>query len=418
VSASRTVPDRRGARPSHGTFVIVGAGQSGAQAAFTLREHGFAGRIVLIGDEPQAPYERPPLSKKFLSAGVSVDRLFLRPPAFYADNGIELLLHTCVDGLDRQRQRVCVGPRRWIEYDVLLLATGSRPRRLDIPGAKNADVHYLHTLQDALNLRGKLAAGLAVAVIGGGYVGLEAAATARACGARVFVHEAQDRILKRVTTPIISDYFSDLHRGQGVEISCGTQVTAIESGERVYGLSIDGTRIPADLVVVGIGAVPNIELAKDAGLACSDGITVDEHCRTSDPNIFAAGDCTNHPNPHLRARIRLESVQNAVDQGTAAALNMMGMTQAYCEVPWFWSHQYDAKLQSAGSCHDHDQVEHRGNAETGRFALVYRKEGQIVGIDAVNLPRDYMQCRKAIEERYRGLQTSKRLSPSPSLHAA
>jgi 3-phenylpropionate/trans-cinnamate dioxygenase ferredoxin reductase subunit len=388
-----------GSRPRSGrgaTAVIVGAGQAGAQAAFTLRDSGFAGRIVLIGDEAQPPYQRPPLSKAFLAGGVSVERLLLRPVEHYAAHRIELLLHSPVERIDAAAGRVVLRGGTRIGYDALLLATGSRARRLDIPGARGPAVHCLRTLQDAFALRAALAPGRRVVVIGGGYVGLEVAAIAATAGAKVTVVEALPRLLSRVTTPPIGEHFAALHRRHGVDIRGATEALAFLGGERLDALETSGGRIPADVAIVGIGAVPNVELAQAAGLACDDGIVVDAHCRTSDPAIYAAGDCTSHPALGHGERVRLESVQNAVDQASAAARTMAGVPTRYAEVPWFWSNQYDGRLQTAGTFAGHDEIEMRGDSATGSFACLYRRDGATIGIDAVNLPREYMQVRREL----------------------
>jgi 3-phenylpropionate/trans-cinnamate dioxygenase ferredoxin reductase subunit len=393
-----TASSRRARSARTPTVVIVGTGQAGAQAAFTLREHGFAGRVVLVGDEPQAPYQRPPLSKAFLAGELSVDRLYLRPLEYYAANAIELRLHASVDALDRAARRLHLRGGARIGYDRLLLATGSRARRAQIPGARGPDVHYLRTLQDTLRLREALVPGRRVAIIGGGYIGLEVAAIACAAGAAVTVVEAEACLLSRVTTPAIGEFFATAHRRHGVDVRCDTRVTGLVGGERLDAVETTSGTIAADLAVIGVGAVPNVELAQAAGLACDDGIVVDEFCRTSDPAIYAAGDCTRHPDRWLADRLRLESVQNAVDQGTSAALNIAGQHTRYAEVPWFWSSQYDYKLQAAGTFAGHDEIEARGDPASGSFALVYRRRGAVMGIDAVNMPREYMAVRKELAQ--------------------
>ena len=380
------------------TFVIVGAGQAGAQAACTMREHGFRGRVIVVGDESLPPYQRPPLSKKFLEHQVSVERLYLRSAGYYAKHNIELRLHAPVERIDRGAGRVHLRGGSRIAYDKLLLCTGSRPRALELPGSQCADVHYLRTLQDALRLRGKIARGRRLAIIGGGYVGLEVAATASAAGAAVTVYESAERILGRVTTGKVSRFFTDAHRLRGVDVRCNVRVTGFEGDERLAGVRCESGLETADLAVVGVGSIPNDELARSAGLPCDGGIVVDEHCRTVDPDIFAAGDCTSHPNALLKRRLRLESVQNAVDQAQVAALNMCGEARVYGEVPWFWSQQYEFKLQSAGIPDGYDEIEERGSVPGGTFALLYRRNGALLAVDAVNMPREYMAARKRIAE--------------------
>ncbi len=406
--------------PNTGRFVIVGAGQAGAQAALTLRDLGFAGAVVLLGDEPHAPYARPPLSKKLLAGELAEERLYLRPPALYADRGIDLRLATQVLSIDRQVSCVHIrGPQgaERIAYNKLLLATGARARELPLVGARHDDVLYLRSWADSIALRARLAQARHLVVIGGGYVGLEVAATAAAAafgGLHVTVLERAARLLERVTTPIISEHVEQAHRRHGVEVHCGVRITGLAfEGERLRAVQTDGGEIVADLVLVGIGAAPNVALALEAGLACDDGIVVDAGCRTSDPAIYAAGDCTRHPNALYGRRLRLESVQNAVDQAGVAAAGMAGIEAAYTRVPWFWSQQYGLKLQSAGLSEGHDEIIERGERAADRFALLYRRGGQLIGVDAVNHPAEYLAARRAIAERGE-LAVPKRAMPAPS----
>jgi 3-phenylpropionate/trans-cinnamate dioxygenase ferredoxin reductase subunit len=396
MAPSVTAMGRRPRSARNTTAVIVGAGQAGAQAAFTLRESGFAGRIVLLGDEGQPPYQRPPLSKGFLAGTASVERLLLWPAEHYAAHGIELMLHSPVERIDPAAGRVVLRGGARLGYDLLLLATGSRARRLEIPGARAPAVHSLRTLQDAFRLRSNLTAGRRVVVVGGGYVGLEVAAVAATARARVTVVETLPHLLSRVTTPPVSDHFAALHRHHGVDVRCTTEALAFVGGERLDALETTGGRIAADIAIVGVGAEPNVELARTAGLACDNGIVVDAYCRTSDPAIYAAGDCTSHPALGDGERVRLESVQNAVDQASAAARTMAGLPTRYAEVPWFWSNQYECRLQTAGTCIGHDEIVTRGDPATGSFACLYRRGGALIGVDAVNLPREYMQVRREL----------------------
>ncbi len=410
-----------GRPPRNSTFVIVGAGQAGVQAAITLRERGFEGRIVLLGSEQQAPYMRPPLSKKFLTGEMSQDRLYLRPDAFYESSDIELRTGIEVESIDRTAQVVRLGNGERQPYDKLLLATGTRARELPVAGARHHDVRYLRSFDDAQALRPRLVAGSRLVVIGGGYVGLEVAATAAQAGLQVTVLEAGPRLLSRVTGPSLSDYLAQEHRRHGVDVRCNVRVTGLRfSQNRLQGVhseqSCVKTCVDADLAVVGIGAVANDELAQTAGLLCDGGIEVDDHCRTSDPDIFAAGDCTRHPNAIFGRRVRLESVQNAVDQASIAAINMMGGSAVYARVPWFWSHQYGLKLQSAGLSTDHDRVEERGDRGAGRFALLYFRGPQLLAVDAVNMPGEYLGARKIIA--LRGEVTIPTAAAAPTATAA
>lgn len=381
-------------------FVIVGAGQAGAQAAITLRERGFSGRVVLIGAEPHLPYMRPPLSKQVLAGAFDLERLFLRPTAYYAQRQIELRLQCPVVQLDRSARcvRLARGPDQ--PYDRLLLATGSTPRTLPFAATPHPQVHVLRTLDDALALRGRLLTGNRLVIVGGGYVGLEVAATAAQLGLAVTVLERAPRLLERVTSPALSAFIEAEHRAQGVDVRCSAQVRGLcMQGARLQGVQLDSEVLGADLVLVGVGAVANVELAREAGLACDDGIVVDEAGQTSDPDVFAAGDCTRHPNALYQRQLRLESVQNAVDQATVAALAMAGQRTRYVRVPWFWSQQYDLKLQSAGLSEGHDEIIERGDRALKRFALLYRRAGQLIGVDAVNLPGEYLAARKVIAAR-------------------
>ena len=403
------------------SIVIVGAGQAGAQAALALRDLGFEGAVLLLGDEPHPPYARPPLSKKFLAGELGGERLYLRPPALYGERGIDLRLATQVLRIDREGSCLQVrGPQgtERIGYDRLLLATGAHARELPLPGARHADVLALRTRADSIALRARLAHARHLVVIGGGYVGLEVAATAATAapgGPRVTVLERAARLLERVTTPIVSEHVEQAHRRHGVAVHCGVQVTGLAfEDERLRGVKTDRGEIAADLVLVGIGASPNVALALEAGIACDDGIVVDASCRTSDRAIYAAGDCTRHPNALYGRRLRLESVQNAVDQGGIAAASMLGIEASYTRVPWFWSQQYGLKLQSAGLSEGHDEIIERGERAADRFALLYRRGGQLIGVDAVNHPAEYLAARRAIAERGELAVPTRALSASPT----
>jgi 3-phenylpropionate/trans-cinnamate dioxygenase ferredoxin reductase subunit len=381
------------------TYVIVGGGQAASQAACTMRECGFRGRIVMVGEEPHPPYMRPPLSKKVLAGDYAQDRLFLRPREFYESSGIELRLGVRATGLDPVSGRIGLSDGGQLAYDKLLLATGARPKVLNVPGSRRPEVRHLRTLDDALRLRASMSGGVRLAIVGAGYVGLEVAATAATLGAQVVVLEIGERVLNRVTTPAISDFFAETHRSRGVAIHCGARVVGFDGGEHLDRVVCEDATFRADLVLVGIGAEPNAELAREAGLVCDDGIVVDEHCRTADPRIFAAGDCTRHPNPLLGRRVRLESVQNAVDQAAIAARNMCGQELRYSKAPWFWSHQFEFRLQSAGVLDQFDEVVERGDRASGSFALIYRHRGETVACDAVNMPGEYLAVRRELESR-------------------
>lgn len=281
-------------------------------------------------------------------------------------------------------------------YSKLLLTTGSRPRKLAVPGVELAGVHYVRTLADADAIRADMAPGKRAVVIGGGYIGLEVAAVTAAAGMKVCVLEAAERVLGRVSGPLVADYMTGVHRDHGVEVRCGVRIEALEGSGRVAAVACSDGPVAADLVVIGVGIEPNVELAAQAGLACDNGIVVDEYTRTADPNIHAAGDCTNHPNPLLGVRLRLESVQNAVDQARVAAANLCGKERAYAELPWFWSNQYDVRLQIAGLSQGHDEAIVRGSPAERSFSVMYSKGGRLIAVDTVNAPRDHLAFRKLL----------------------
>ncbi len=378
---------------------ILGAGQAGSQAAVSLREAGFEGRIVLLGAEPEAPYMRPPLSKGYLQREVDEDRIALRPAEAYADLQIDFKPGIAVEGLEVAASRLRLANGLRLEYDTLILATGSRARTLDVPGANAPEVLVLRTWAHARALRRQLGLGRRVVVIGGGYLGLEVAAAARGLGDRVRVLEAAPRVLSRVTSPELSAFFHSLHRESGVDVRCGIGVAAFEGTDRLESVACEGGRFAADLAVVAVGALPNDELAREAGIACDDGILVDEACRTSAGNIFAIGDCCRFPDAASGERVRLESVQNAIDQAHVAARNACGGAARHRKVPWFWTQQYDVKLQTAGRVHGYDAIEWRGDPLQRRFAIRYLRAGELVAVDAVNQPAEFLAARKALAQR-------------------
>src|ERR1700734_2668567 len=350
-------------------IVIVGAGQAGAQAVATLRAEGFAGALAMVGDEPFAPYQRPPLSKAYLQGTFERERLFLKPDAFYAEARCELILGTAATAIDRAKKSVTLADGRSLDYDRLLLATGARVRRIPVPGADLPGIFYLRGIADVDAMRAHFVPGAKLAVVGGGYIGLEVAAVARKAGLDVTVFEALDRVMARAVSQPISAFYENVHREAGVKFETNTVVEAFEGAGKLEAVRAGGKSHGADIALVGIGVLPNIELAKAAGLACDDGIVVDRHCATiSDPAIFAAGDSTRH---HGRDGnlIRLECVQNAIDQAKHAALAMAGKPLPYGEVPWFWSDQYDLKLQIAGLARAGDEIVLRGAPAARKFAV-------------------------------------------------
>ena len=382
------------------TILIIGAGQAGAQAVDTLRREGFGGRLVLVGDEPELPYQRPPLSKKYLSGEMAADRLPFRHRAFYDEHRVELKLGRQAVRLDAAARRVELADGEQLAYDRLLLCLGAESRRLTCPGAALPGVHYLRAIADIAPIQAGFKPQARVVIIGGGYIGLETAATCRKMGCEVTVLEMADRIMNRVVAPAVSQYFAREHSSHGVKIICDTRVVCLEGQGRVeHVVCADGTRHAADLVIVGIGAVATTQLAGSAGLACDNGIVVDEYCRTSDPAIYAAGDCTNHPSLRYARRVRLESVDNAFEQGKSAALNLLDRPVAHDRVPWFWSDQFDDKLLIVGLSQDYDRQVLRGDPASRSFSVCYLKGRELLAVEAVNHSKDYMAARKLIAER-------------------
>jgi 3-phenylpropionate/trans-cinnamate dioxygenase ferredoxin reductase subunit len=384
------------------SIVIVGASHAAAQAVDSLRREGHAGRIVLVGDEPQIPYQRPPLSKKYLSGELGADRLWIRPAEFYERLGVELMLGRRAVRLDRMAHRVHLDGGEGIEYGRLLLATGSRARPATVPGVDQAGVHSLRSIADVDAIRAGLQSARRVVIVGAGYIGLECAASCVKLGLEVTVLEMAERVMSRVVAPQMSRFYTDQHRGHGVEIRLNEQVVAFEGSGRVAAVRCaDGTAHPADLVIVGIGVVPNIELAADAGIACDNGIAVDVHCRTSDPDVYAIGDCVSQPSLRYGRRIRLESVDNAFEQAKTAAANLCGRELVHDKLPWFWSDQYDLKLQIVGLSQGYDQVVLRGDPAACAFSCCYLSGNELIALDAINHVKDFMSARKLIAERAR-----------------
>lgn len=365
-------------------IIIIGAGQAGAQAAASLRQEGFAGAIVMIGDEPVPPYQRPPLSKAFLQGELAEERLFLRPAAFYEKERIELKT-AAASAIDRASRTVTLTTGERLSYDKLLLATGAPPRRIGCPGAELPGVRYLRTIADSLALRPVLDSGKRLVVIGAGYIGLEVAAVARKAGLEVTVIEAVDRVLKRVACPPVSEFYETLHRSRGVDLRLEARLAGFEGDGHVEAVRLEtGETIPCGGVLVGIGAAPATALAEAAGLKVDNGVWVDEAARTDDPAIWAAGDCSNFPSPLYGRRLRLESVPNAIEQAKAAAASMAGKPAVYDAVPWFWSDQYEVKLQTAGLGAGADAIVTRGETGALKLSVWYLKEGRLLAVDAIN----------------------------------
>jgi 3-phenylpropionate/trans-cinnamate dioxygenase ferredoxin reductase subunit len=382
------------------TIVVVGGGHAAAQVVDSLRHEHFLGRLVLVGEEPLLPYQRPPLSKKFLAGEMQADRLPIRHAAFYESIRCEMLLGNAVAAIDTAARSLRLADGGQLGYDKLVLAIGGHARPLKVPGAALAGVHVLRTMADVNAIRAQAAPGKRAVIVGAGYIGLECAATFRKLGLEVTVIEMMDRVMSRVVAPEMSRFYSREHLAHGVTILTGKQVSALLGNTHVTEVGCtDGTRVPADLVLVGIGLVPNTELASTAGIRCEDGIAVDEHCRTSDPHIYAIGDCCSHPSPRYGRRIRLESVDNAFEQARTAAANICGRVLAHDKTPWFWSDQYELKLQIVGLCQGYDQVVLRGEPTERAFSCCYLRDGELIALDAVNHVKDFMAARKLIGER-------------------
>jgi 3-phenylpropionate/trans-cinnamate dioxygenase ferredoxin reductase subunit len=382
---------------AHGTVLIVGAGHAGFQVAASLRQHRFGERICLINDEAHLPYQRPPLSKAYLKGEGRPDSLMFRPDKFYRDQNIELIGDRAVS-IDRAAQRLLLASGSFLEYGHLVLATGARNRLLDLPNANLGDVRYLRILDESEALRQRIHSAKHVVVIGAGFIGLEFAATARIKGLEVDVVELATRVMARAVTAEISDYFQERHVAAGIRIHLGVQATSIEGrGDEVSGVSLsDGRRIPADLVVVGVGVLPNVELAAEAGLPVASGIIVDEHLLTSYPNISAIGDCALFASPRFGGSLRLESVQNATDHARCVAARLTGDAKTYDGLPWFWSDQGDDKLQIAGLTTGYDHVVVRGDRAARSFSAFCYRARQLVGIESVNRAADHVFGRKLL----------------------
>ena len=381
------------------TVVIAGAGHAAGQLIVSLKQKKYDGKIILVGDEPYLPYQRPPLSKKFLAGAMEAERLFIKPTSFY-DDDIDLRLETEVAAIDRDGKCLRSSDGDAIPYDKLVFALGSRARQLPVEGAKLKCIHYLRSIADVDGIREDFQSGRRLVVVGAGYIGLEVAAVAQQAGLDVTVIEMANRVMSRVVSPEISDFYQIEHTNHGVRFRLSTGVSAFTGKKRVRAVTTsEGEEIPADLVVIGVGILPNTELATEAGLDVDNGIVVDDHCQTGDPDVYAVGDCTSHPNAIYGRRLRLESVHNAVEQAKTAAANICGQDTSYSQVPWFWSDQYDLKLQIAGLSEGYDSVAIRGNPVERSFSCLYMKENRLIAVDAINAPRDFVQSKQLIADR-------------------
>lgn len=380
------------------TCIIIGGSHAAAQLAPSLRQAGWEGEITIISADHYLPYHRPPLSKAYLDGSSSEEKLLIRPQAFYDKQNINVVLGRTVTSIDRANKTVTLDNGETKAYTKLAITTGAAVRKIPLEGSDLDGVHYLRDMADVSNIKANIGAGKSAVIIGGGYIGLETAASLRKLGMSVTILEALPRVLARVTTEEISAFYSRVHTEEGVNIITDASIAALTGNGHVEAVQLaDGSTIAADLVVIGIGVIPVTDIAEAAGLEVGNGIIVDEYARTSDHDIVAAGDCTFHHNPIYGIDLRLESVQNATDQAKVAANTLCGKLEAYSALPWFWSDQYDLKLQIAGLSRDFDQVIIRGNTTEGRsFAAFYLRDGKLLAVDAINKPKEFMTCRREL----------------------
>ena len=377
--------------------VIIGGSHAAVQLVISLRQNGWEGQITVVSEEPHMHYHRPPLSKAYLAGDSSEEQLALRAPAAYEKLDVNFMLGVSVTRIDTQAYKLELDNNQTLPFSKLALCTGARARPLPIPGADLQGVHYLRTMDDVGGIQQSAASAKTAVIIGGGYIGLETAASLRKLGIAVTILETESRLLKRVASETTSEFYLRLHQQHGTDIRCNTMATAIEGDAAVTGVVCgDGNKISADMVIIGIGVIPNTELACDAGLDVDNGVLVNEFAQTSHRDIVAAGDCTNHPNPMLKTRLRLESVPNATEQAKAAAASICGIEKQYAELPWFWSDQYDVKLQIAGMNQGYTDAVIRGDSGSSSFSVFYLKDNLILAADCINRPKDFMLAKKLI----------------------
>ena len=378
-------------------LLIIGAGQSAIQCISTLKKEGYSGSITLVGEEEHLPYQRPPLSKGFLEDSLNKERLYFKKLEFFTENKVQLYLGLSAEKLEIDNQKVYLSDNSELEFDKLIFATGSRVRYLDFPGSELKSIFYLRDLDDAEAIKKDLETSENLVIIGAGYIGLEAAAIAAKKNKKVTIIEMADRVMNRTVDPQISEYYLNLHQSYGVKFHFNTSLETMNKvSDSLEVVCSDGTKVKADSVLIGAGVVPNIELAEEAGIYCDNGIVVDEFGQTNFKNIYACGDCTNHPNKILNKNLRLESVHNAMEQAKTVASSVMNNPMEYNQVPWFWSDQYDHKLQIVGLSGDHDVVTMRGNTNDAKFMLFYTKDEELIAVDAINNPKEFLISRKLV----------------------
>ena len=378
-------------------LLIIGAGQSAIQCISTLKKEGYSGSITLVGEEEHLPYQRPPLSKGFLEDSLNKERLYFKKLEFFTENKVQLYLGLSAEKLEIDNQKVYLSDNSVLEFDKLVFATGSRVRNLDFPGSELKSIFYLRDLDDAEAIKKDLETSENLVIIGAGYIGLEAAAIAAKKNKKVTIIEMADRVMNRTVDPQISEYYLNLHESYGVKFHFNTSLETInEVSNSLEVVCSDGTEVKADSVLIGAGVVPNIELAEEAGINCDNGIIVNEFGQTNFKNIYACGDCTNHPNKILNKNLRLESVHNAMEQAKTVASSVMNNPMEYNQVPWFWSDQYDHKLQIVGLSGDHDMVTMRGDTNDAKFMLFYTKDEELIAVDAINNPKEFLISRKLV----------------------
>ena len=378
-------------------IVVIGSGQAAIQTVMSLKRNEFTGSIKVIGEEDHLPYQRPPLSKDFLLEEYKPERVSLKKKEFYEENGVDLILGKRAESIDTILKEITLSDENKIRYDQLVIATGSRVRKLNVPGSDKKGIYYLRDLDDANALKQRLKKNKKMVIVGAGYIGLEVASVAASLGVEVTVIEMANRVMNRTVDPMISSYYQKLHESHGVKIHLDNGLKAFEGGDSVNAvLCSDGLMLEAELVVIGAGVLPNQEIAIEAGLECNNGIMVNEFGETSTAHVYACGDCTNHPNKGLNTRLRLESVHNAMEQSKTVANTIMGNKEPYDQVPWFWSDQYDHKLQLVGISGDHDEVVMRGLESKQKFLLFYLKNSELIAVNAINSSKEFLICRKLV----------------------